>query len=674
MRIPYEDSPKVAPRALPETQQRVGADTGVGDLAAGLARAGQGAGSVGELVMGEYKKARDEADHTAVNNQLARLQDEHTSTLDGNAQQAAQQHLQSVQNLGGGGKTLEQQAGPSAAAAMSGADVPGRTVTVGLPGGFNQGPTDTSAKDAPRGFLYTRGEEAVAGSGVAITHLQAVQAQLRKELTNDRQRTLFDAQARGIYESGRRQVERHVSQQVQVAKEASLEARKASALTAIANNYGDDAGTADQMKSVEASIRSLAVSKEDGDHRVAEWETAAVSTRLNQFIAYQDWKGAENLFAAGKDKLGVHAAQYEKQITTLRDGVVAESTAGRIVSEATDRETGWVNPSDALKKLDELPAGMIKDETRQRVEHRLAVAHQQKEQTIDKVFDRALSAYQKGGTLGAVAAADKTFLQDARNDPKQWERLRAIARADADHARGVPRTPEQEAALTSFRVWAADNPDQAAQMTPEAFNRMWGPQLDRRDRETAGAVLAGYHAKENGTQKISPIEDKLLLQVGRDAGVFPGQSNDVAKWDDASARVYYKAIATLTDKTAQYRRSNGKPPPVEEVQKWASELFLQGTVPGTGLLGGGYFEDKTTRIEAEMGGTPFAPKWSERDIAEATKQLTQGGLEATDQNVDRYLRKKNSLPALPPQRTEPKPPKGTVGLEAQQPMKPLEFR
>jgi hypothetical protein len=671
MRIPFEEQPRVSTRALPETQQRVGADSGLSDLASGLARAGQGAGNAAEAVFGEYQKARAEADHTAVNNQLARLQDEYTSVLDGNVQAAAQQHLANtrVQNLGNGGETLAQKLN----AGSVDVDAPARTIALTVPAAG--GATDQPPKpNVPRGFLYTQGESAVAASGDTLAHMQAVRAQLAKELSNERQKTLFNEQANGIWESGRRQVEKHVSQQIQVAKEASVETRKATALTAIANSFADDEGATLQMKSVESSIRALAVSKEDGDHRVAEWEQHAISTRLNQFIAYKDWKGAENLFAAGKDKLGEHAGQYERQISLLREGVLGEETATRIVTDSTDRSSGWVNPADAMKKLDELPAGPIKDETRQRLEHRLAVAHQQKEQTIDQVFNRALSDYQKGNTLGAVSAADKAFLQDARNDPKQWERLRAIARADADHARGVPRSPQQEAALTAFRVWVADNPDKAATMSPEAFNREWAPQLDRRDREAAGALLAGSHAKENGTQKLSPIEDKLLLQVGRDAGVFPAQSNDVAKWDDESARVYYQAIQKLTDKTAAYRRSKGAPPPVDEVQKWAGELFLQGVVPGTGWLGSGFREDKTTALEAQMQGKNFAPKWSDRETEEATQALTKGGLEATEQNVDRYLRKKHDLAPPPAQRTEPKPAPGSVEIKTSSGMTQIEKR
>ena len=64
-----------------------------------------------------------------------------------------------------------------------------------------------------------------------------------------------------------------------------------------------------------------------------------------------------------------------------------------------------------------------------------------------------------------VGAADKVFLQDPANDPSMWLKLRAIAKSDADHAKNLPATPEQQRALTEFLVDAADHPDKYATMS-----------------------------------------------------------------------------------------------------------------------------------------------------------------------------------------------------------------
>lgn len=567
MKIPYEENQRVQPRGLPDTQRKVGADTGLGVLAAGVKEMGQGVGSAADQAYGVYQKAALEADHTAVNNAVSRLQDEYTSTLDGNAQAAAAQNLKqaaSVQNLGGGGQTLEQKTGASAADAIGSADTPAQTVEVGVPAAFNRGPSDQSPKpNVPRGFLFTQGEGAVASSGQTLAHMQQVRAQLSRELSNDRQRQLFNQQTTDIWEAGRRQVERHVGQQIQVAKEASLEARKASALTAIANSYADPEAATLQTKSVETSIRALAVSKEDGDHRVAEWEASADATRLNQFLAHEDWKGAESLFAQAKDRLGVHAPQYEKQISEVRDNAEAEQLARGALRFATDKG-GKVDADYALSVVQERAGDNVKllDKARQRVEEGAVHLKQAYDAETKDISNAAFSAYNLGG-LSALSRPyrSSTYAEqlNARN-PELYNRLQ-------DETRRKFR--EGKESLSELRRQQAE----ANKFALEVFQSL--PPEDRAKADV-DQMFAGYGATPVGVQALKVVQRQSIESIKK------GQAEHEGTFVASAQAAFQGAVATKEGQTQlkaqamrtfnEFLQQHQRPPNAEESQKLLGDM------------------------------------------------------------------------------------------------------
>ncbi len=139
----------------------------------------------------------------------------------------------------------------------------------------------------------------------------------------------------------------------------------------------------------------------------------------------------------------------------------------------------------------------------------------------------------------------------------------------------------------------------------------------------------------------------MLVQVGREAGVFPS-GNDLTKWGDEESTVYYTAIRELGDRASEYKKQNGKPPPVDELKTWANELFLKGKVPGTGFMG--MFQDKTTRIQSELGNGAFDPEFSKDDEQKARAALQAAGARRIDEAaISSYLRRKHRLGSLPTQ-------------------------
>lgn len=515
-----------------------------------------------------------------------------------------------------------------------------------------------------QGTLAARGMEASARSAKDLEAFSATRAKLAAGL-NDRQRQLFEAKAGEITNSWRLKVETHVAEQANAAGALALASLAKTTLNDIAsmpaNTPEQQQAIEQRLATVKSFIRARQTSKEDGDAQEAELLGRAAEVQIASSLSSKNYELAERQLEAMRPRLGERAGVFQKTIEEAKQGRSAEQQAMSLVETARDPESGWVDTDKALAELDKLPAGPAKDETRARLEHRLGLAERQKKQAIDARFNNALSAYEKTGTLSAVNPADKVFLQSPKNDPEAWHKLQAIARADASHAQGLPPTETQRRAMTEFLVDANDNPDKYATMTVEQFNTVWGPRLGKGDRQQAGAVLAQMHGRAGKPHELNQTEAQLFLQTGRNAGVFQEKTNDVSKWgDDGQAEAYYRGVQALQERSAAYRKANGKPPPLDQVEKWTNELFLAGTKPGTGFLG--FFKKDTTRLQAEIEGSGFEPKWTDKDRADATKALQSAGAVINDAAVESYLRRRNRLPALPVQ-AQPEPSTQT-GVDA----------
>lgn len=508
------------------------------------------------------------------------------------------------------------------------------------------------------GFLRLRGVAASEASAGLVEDLEKERLKIASEISNPRARQEYARRSAQVHEEHRRAVEGHVGQQLGVAADATARAQREMALNDIANNFRDPAAVARQQSIVEPLIRARQLSPEDGKAQLEEFQADAAKVRLGSYIASQDWAGAQALFSQVREKLGTSAVQFQKTIEAGMNGIRAENEAARIIESSTDAGTGWVHAPRAMYELDQLPDGPQKDETRQRLEHRLRIAESQKKEAIDARFNNALSALIKGGTISAVNPADKTYLQDERNDPMKWVQLENIARS-LQHGRrggggsGGAAGIGAKLALVQLQVDMVDHPERYTQMSPQSFISEWWPKLDPRDWEQAGSMLAAAHGKALKPDQLSPLEVKALVQRGRERGLFPEKQNDVSKWDEEQASTYYEAINRLQDWAAAEKLQTGKPPNFEKMQAEIDRLLLPGFKADSGFMG--MFRKKSTPLQAAASGETFEPEWTEEQKAEAAKRIKAKGLTPTDAEVDRILRRLYRLPAAPAQAEQPAP-------------------
>lgn len=579
----------------------------------------------------ELEEAKHKADVVAANDALTRYQQAETTLMDGSSQ------------------------GRAAA---------GAKLSAGVAGEQGQGAASLELKTpAPEteytpGFLATQGKDAPARSAETLDAIEKRRTEISAELANDEQRQLFNENSRRMYEATRKRVEGHVAQEIRRAEVASVEARKAVALNAIANNYADPAFVEDQTALVVGPMAALALSKEDADAKVAAWQGEVAKVRLTQYLADKDWKGAQALFAQKREQLGVHAAQFQHAIALEREKSEADALALGIVDKAR-LPTGFVEPATAIAAFQALPKEQRTEAAQQAFGKWMQLEAAKKKAAVDGVYDSALTQYLQHHQLGDVSATSEAWLRVV--DPEAWRRLELMAKADREHARGAPPTESQERALAQFRLWAADNPDLAAQMSEQEFQRTWAPLLARRDRDNAVGVLAGYHAYAAKPERMANAIDATVLQVGGDggAGVLPTAKKNRADWSPEELDVYARAASVLQQKANEFRRSSGgKDPSPEDLRKWASELFLSGKNPEGGFLG---FGGRTTLVEAAVKGTGFEPAFKEDEKAAAAEELRKVGARVDDAAVDRVLRLKYGLPALPTQAAKDvKPPTEVV--------------
>lgn len=579
----------------------------------GLDQLAAGVGELGAGVDKALDKATKEANATAANDALTQFQSDNISALDGNSQ-------------GGDGQT---QAAPQ----------PGPNAT-------SQQKLDAAFDNAnpPSSFLSSKGTDAVAQSAPTLDYLAQRRQEIADDLNNKEQRELFLKHSEQIYLSSRARVETHAQQQRQQAMVDSLSGRAAVGLNDIANNYSDEGGGASKTEeAIAQSIRAFRAPYGDADAAVAQWRQKAAETRLNMYLSNKDWQGAQTYYAQVKDNLGAQAAPFNKQIATLKQDQQGEGIAAQFVADSKNPENGKVDPAAALAKLDTIPDIQLRDEIRQRLAPRLAAAQHDWSQRVDNVNNLALSSYlEAGNDIYSIPSSAKSWL--IQNAPEQWYRIEQMARADNSKERNAPPSATQIQAMSSLQVDMADHPEKYAIMSPAQFNSQWLPQLAQQDRERANRLLAETHTAARKGDPLSKLETSVLLQEGRNAGIFDPKQNDPSKWPIEQSTLFDALSKDVNDWANLYVSQNGKKPPLDDVQKFVREKMLQGRDPNSGLLKAIGFGKKTTRLEAEVKGTAFEPKFSSEEQDQAKAALQKGGLPVSDANVDVYLRKRHKLP------------------------------
>lgn len=451
-RIPVYGERRTAQRSIPTPFNTSRPE--VPSLSGVLDRVGQLAGSAAEAYVDEQEKAKQRADEVAVSQAETWLQHEYNQELIGDS---TAEGLPIPEAAGGGGGTRR------------------------------------------KGFLELQGMEAAAASSDVSKRISKHRESVAARLTNPEQRELFLKRTAGVQLDALRNVERHVGGQVRAAEVATLKARTDVALNAIASDYTNDVAAARQVSGLEASIRALQLSPEDGDAKIEDLQRAATSVRLNQYLATRDWRNAQALYARDKAKLGADAVQFEKQIAAVRESQEAEATATKMLEFARDPATGRVDQKQANAAIESIPEGPLRDEIRKRLEHGVMKAEREWQGRISDTFDQAFTAYLKGGrTTAAVDPRVKSWLVE--NAPVEWNKLEMMERSDREYARnqrerragGRSRgeTEEQRLAFIELKADITENPERYKGMTPAEFHREWGPRLSSGDFEAGGTLFA----------------------------------------------------------------------------------------------------------------------------------------------------------------------------------------
>lgn len=499
-----------------------------------------------------------------------------------------------------------------------------------------------------------RGADGQPVTGQTIyDHLLKDREDIARTLGTDEQRELFDEHVQKSMLSVQRQVEAHVSNQARVAQDRTAEARANIELQKVANTFADPETREEAIAAGADALAATALSKDDATNRVMKFRQQAAKVVIAQYLTAGDVKTARAYFATTKELLGTDAAQLQHTIAQAGKDEAAETAAIDIVKRA---RTGlWVNDEAAFAMVDTLPAGVEKDEVRQRLTARLQAEQHFKGDTIGKVFDRAYSSYLTAGTLRAVDPTDKAWL--IANSPEHWDRLRMKARADADHYRvssergGRERTDAEVNAYGQLLLELQRTPDTYLQMGVPEFATRWMGKLHDDDYRSGLAKFAQLHGdKEQAAKDKSAVQ---MLSTVKDSfqGAF-GLPDDAAKWTDQQRQTFAHVIDYVDAQEKTYRKqNNGKAPGAEQYQQWATEKLVKGTVIGTGKV----FDDKVTRAEAETLPAYKGKDFRTDDELEIEKHLPQmldlpdvgqdavkrilkaKGLEPTAENVQKLL-------------------------------------
>lgn len=373
---------------------------------------------------------------------------------------------------------------------------------------------DAFNDDAPTGFLFTKGLTAAERSTKTLDWLEKRREERAKALANDEQKRLFEVRTGGMYQDARRKVEGHVTGQRLEAAEASVAARKAAALNAVAKDpLAEDIGRLEAGP--EGAIRQFALSPEDAEAKVRKWRGDVADTRITALLTDRKWHDAEKVLEASAENLAPATVdRFKEQIARVRDAAESDRYAALAVSTSTDPATGFVDAAQAARKRENAPE-YLRDEVGKRIDHKLNQAEENKKQVIAEhaapVWEQLFQEKTLSGVDPRVVGWLQKYAKDEWKALESWERsytrdqraAAAAARAGRPRAGAEKDTDDQREALVELRADIVENPDKYAAMTPQQFTTTWGPRLSAKGYATGGALFAG--TKDNDRQGATDV-------------------------------------------------------------------------------------------------------------------------------------------------------------------------
>jgi hypothetical protein len=408
--VPMPQYPSAQSRPIGTPYQRTDASTGGHELSQGLNQLGQGIADVGQA----YNVHRARALQIRKQEELTKFNHGITSELYG-----APEAMKTGETVSGAwGLDLSAEGGS------------GETVAI------------------PNGYMNLQGKSAPAATKQVLDALKKRQDDIANGIDDEQLRAEFLADSNVLYEDTRRRMEVHASEQINVAEQASQKAMVEQGLTAISAAYNDEDAVQTQFGIMADALRKSALSKEDGDGKVAALQATIAKTRVERFLAAQDYAGASRVLDASNRVLSPDdSVRLGKAITDVKLDVESEKTARNIIGLARPEGGGPVDANQALAAVEAIPPGPEHDKVLGLVQHYTALADKEWDNTVAKQYSSAFSTYLKAS---AVAPADPRAVIPQRqqewlieNAPEKWDALlnkyeqdKASARRDRLHGGG----------------------------------------------------------------------------------------------------------------------------------------------------------------------------------------------------------------------------------------------
>lgn len=493
------------------------------------------------------------------------------------------------------------------------------TQVTGMVGQGNQLLNDL-VLDPKNGFSSKKGDAAMSSYDDAVKAVKEGIANIGKGAANPDQAKAWGIHADSLEKRALLLINSHTSQQ----RDIVATDRFNTATTAITNQLALldplDPNTAGPRLQGMASLRQLALARAqtmgiggtyqaaDGSTRSGAEDFAAkylqqgAQTIMDRTLATENGAVAKAAFQQLQPYLGHLASHYAKPVQEAGDRQIADGLAIKL-DRSTTSVMGKPNPDAAQAQLDHLfTAGKITPQVYEHAQGRLALRMNEKSnawnKSVDQGFQQAYAtALSKDPQTGLPMVDLNRVPTGSPTTPGTQQWLQAVAPEKYDHLKLMTlrdtRTEDKEnapaarAARLNAYYQLATNPEKFASMTPAAFTSEFASRLAPKDFDSFGKVWTDHlaaNAKE--TPGLPPAVLKTVLDVGRQAGVFPSGNRPPDKWSSTQKALYDQLNNKLIQEAQQFKQQNGRPPKNEELQNMAVNHLVTVDAPGAGFFGG----------------------------------------------------------------------------------------
>lgn len=480
-------------------------------------------------------------------------------------------------------------------------------------------------------------------------------------LTLPHAKALYESRSRGMLASYQDSVNQYVTDQDKVALRASVKTATTVGLSMIASNYKSPDLVARTEAEVETKLKALSNSEDGGASagaHVNDWYSSVGQMLIRQNLKENTMAGietAKKLASQYQPFLGEHAAQIEGEI------VVATQKVGGVTA-AMDAATKNTYPNSSL--IDEQKAQsaimarqdldpFAKTFARTHLQSLISEGQAAQKNANEGSFSRIYSAYRTRGWAG-IPTQDISYLRDqpVHQGTELWQKFLDIVRSDAIHAESRPETEGERRAYGAFLADIAAHPEKFSDMSIENFQADYHGSFNPRRRVEADSLVSGLKRPVGQTEGLSTNELKMVLQYGRQGGMF--KNTDPTLWSPEDELRMESITSDVVSKRTSWMAMHPKQKPgPTEVQSWVKEWFEPNKV-----LGGFFHNETITRAEAVTNPAPYRgktiiPKRILNQIDEALSQINLSHDDVNRQWMYRQWKAGIQNPTLDQFRTEP---------------------